>query len=229
MSERNLEELSALMDGEISELEVRRVLKNIEQDQVMCQKWARYQLVSSVLKGETRGAAQQWQAVDLSARVAQALDSEPAHSGAIAASGGKVKETWLRPFANVAVAASVSAAVILGWQAVNQQPATSGPVAASGPVAVMPTGSGSAVASVSPAASGLMPVAQTSGAFRATPATSQQQIIRYNPASDDQLNYYLISHSGNAAFNTASGVAPYARVVMLKPAPEAAQQPQSGR
>lgn len=218
MSERNLEELSALMDGEISELEVRRVLKNIEQDQVMCQKWARYQLVSSVLKGETRGAAQQWQAVDLSARVAQALEGEPSHAGGIAASGGKVKETWLRPFANVAVAASVSAAVILGWQSVNQQP-----VAASGPVAFAPASAGNVVAAA-PAVSGLMPVAQTSGPFRTAPATSQQQIIRYNPSSDDQLNYYLISHSGNAAFNTASGVAPYARVVALKPAAETVQQ-----
>lgn len=224
MNERNLEELSALMDGEISELEVRRVLKNIEQDQVMCQKWARYQLVSSVLKGETRGATQQWQAVDLSARIAQQLETEAAHTGAIAASAGKVKETWLRPFANVAVAASVSAAVILGWQAVNQKP-----VNATGPVAALPAGAGNVVASASSATSGLMPVAQTSGSFRATPATSQQQIIRYNPASDDQLNYYLISHSGNAAFNTASGVAPYARVVMLKPAQETAQQQQSGR
>ena len=40
------------------------------------------------------------------------------------------------------------------------------------------------------------------------------------PDLDDRLNDYLISHSGNAAFNTASGVAPYARVVALKPAPQ---------
>ncbi|MFZ5602338.1 MAG: sigma-E factor negative regulatory protein, partial [Pseudomonadota bacterium] len=165
MNERNLEELSALMDGETSELEVRRVLKNIEQDQAMCQKWARYQMVSAVLKGETRGQTAQWQQVDLSARISRALEDEPALSGIepVAAPARRLADVLLKPFANVAVAASVSAAVILGWQSVNQQPVT-----AAGPVAMTPGVSGAVVASA-PVATGLMPVAQTSGSYR--PAT----------------------------------------------------------
>ena len=39
--DRNAEELSALMDGEVSELELRRVLNSIEQDQALCRKWSR--------------------------------------------------------------------------------------------------------------------------------------------------------------------------------------------
>lgn len=216
MNERNLEELSALVDGETSELEVRRVLKNIEQDQAMCQKWARYQMVSAVLKGETRGQSAQWQQVDLSARISLALEGEPALSGveSPAAPARRLTNVLLKPFANVAVAASVSAAVILGWQSVNQQPVT-----ATGPVAMTPGTSGAVVASA-PVATGLMPVAQTSGSYRPAAVANQPDIIRYNPDLDDRLNDYLISHSGNAAFNTASGVAPYARVVALKPAPQ---------
>lgn len=219
MNERNLEELSALMDGETSELEVRRVLKNIEQDQAMCQKWARYQMVSAVLKGETRGQTAQWQQVDLSARISRALEDEPALSGIepVAAPARRLADVLLKPFANVAVAASVSAAVILGWQSVNQQPVT-----ADGPVAMTPGVSGAVVASA-PVATGLMPVAQTSGSYRPATVASQPDIIRYNPDLDDRLNDYLISHSGNAAFNTASGVAPYARAVALKPAPQVPQ------
>ena len=70
--------------------------------------------------------------------------------------------------------------------------------------------------------SGLMPVAQTGGAYRPATVVNAPEIIRYNPDVDDRLNDYLISHSGNAAFNTASGIAPYARVVTLKPAIQAA-------
>ncbi len=211
MSDKSLEELSALMDGEASELEVRRVLGNIEQDQALCQKWARYQLVGSVLRGETQGRAGQWRSVDLSARVAQALEAEPEWKSA-SVQKKRFGATLVRPFANVAVAASVSAAVILGWQGYQGQTQT-----VSGPVALTVPGS-SGTSGVMPAANnGLMTVSK--GSVRTVPATagSRQDIIRYNPNVDDQLNEYLISHSSNAAVNTAAGVAPYARVVALKP------------
>lgn len=216
MNEKNLEEMSALMDGEVSELEVRRVLKNIEQDQTMGQTWARYQMISSVLKRETQGGARQMQALDLSARVSLALEAEPGLSGAVSSGKSRFPAGWLKPFASVAVAASVSAVVILGWQNVNNQP-----MAVSGSVAAAQPSTGLTVAAAGNASgSGLVPVAQSSSGFRSGAAAApSQKIIRYNPDNDDQLNYYLISHSGNAAFNTASGVAPYARVVALKPKP----------
>lgn len=210
MSDRHLEELSALMDGEASELEVRRVLGNIEKDQALCQKWTRYQLASSVLKGETHGQAQHWQSFDVSARVSAALETEPALQ--VVATKKRFSAGLVKPFANVAVAASVSAAVILGWQ--TYQGAA---VNVAGPVAV---NSGTVVSGGLPSAgTGFMQVSQTtSPAMRSTVTVPRQDIIRYNPDVDDQLNEYLISHSSNAAVNTASGVAPYARVVGLKPA-----------
>ncbi len=211
MSDRHLEELSALMDGEASELEVRRVLGNIEKDQALCQKWSRYQLVSSVLKGETHGQAQQWGAIDVSTRVFTALEAEPLHQ--VGATKKRFSAGLVKPFANVAVAASVSAAVILGWQTFQ-----GAAVNVAGPVAV---NSGSVAGGGLPVAgNGFMQVSQTSSpALRSTVSVPRQDIIRYNPEVDDQLNEYLISHSSNAAINTASGgVAPYARVVGLKPA-----------
>lgn len=212
MSDKKLEELSALVDGEASELEVRRILNNIEQDQVLCQKWARYQLSSAVLKGETHGCAQQWSTMDLSARVALALESEPVLHAA--ADGRKrFSAALVKPFANVAVAASVSAAVILGWQSYSGQTMN-----VAGPVAMVTPGAASISGSMPVAAGGLMQVSQnSSGNARSVPVIPRQDIIRYNPEVDDQLNEYLISHSSNAAFNTASGMAPYARVVALKP------------
>lgn len=208
MSDKNLEELSALMDGETSELEVRRVLKSVAEDERLAQKWARYQLTSSVLRGETHGRATQWRELDLSARVAQALEAEAPHQTQVQRK--RLSAALVRPFANVAVAASVSAAVILGWQAYQ------GPALQSGGPVAMTASSVGTVAAVPVAGSGLVPVSQ-GGAVRAPAAIARQDIIRYNPAVDDQLNEYLISHSSNAAVHTATSVAPYARVVGLKP------------
>jgi len=227
MSDRKLEEMSALMDGEATDLEVRRVLRNMEQDQALCHKWSRYQMVSAVLKGETHGQATQWQAVDLSARLARALENEDCHKGVPGAAPKKgFNELVIKPFANVAVAASVSAAVILGWQSFNNQSVSvSGPVAsASAPGAQL------AMAPVNTAGSPLMTVSQSNdNGYRMVPVIPRQDIIRYNPQNDDELNDYLISHSGNAAFNTAYGVAPYARVVGLKPLPAASAPDQAGK
>ncbi len=219
MSDKHLEELSALMDGETSELEVRRVLGNIGKDQALCQKWSRYQLASSVLRGETQGRAQQWQSMDLSARVAQALEAEPAlNTGA--AHRKRLGAGLMRPLTNMAVAASVSAAVILGWQNI-QGPAASIP----GPVAVVAPGASMAGMQAA-GGNGLMQVSQGGNtSLGSAPLLSRQDIIRHNPDADDQLNEYLISHSGNAAVHTASGVAPYARVVALKPAKPQPVQP----
>lgn len=217
MSDRKLEELSALMDGEATDLEVRRVLKTIEQDQAICQKWSRYQMISSVLKGETHGQAGQWAALDLSSRVALALEDEPCHKGVTAGTARKgISEVFIKPFANVAVAASVSAAVILGWQTINSQS-----VNVAGPVAMAPSPGTVSMMAVSNGGNGATPVALSAeGNYHMVPVVRQQDIIRYNPQNDDELNDYLISHSGNAAFNTAYGVAPYARVVGLKPVTE---------
>lgn len=240
--ERSSEELSALLDGETSELELRRLLKSVEADQALCQKWSRYQLASAVLQGQTKGQAAQWQQIDISARVAQAVAAEPELGGfesesteqsVASAKKRRARSGLIKPFANVAVAASVSAAVIVGWQSLQQSPA-SGPglptqsatlaSSAAAPAVATPAASAPAAARAfasSPAPSfarqGNSPwMAVSEGGFGGSmnqlPA---QDVIRYNPEVSDRLNYYFLSHSGNAAGNTASQVAPYGRVVNI--------------
>lgn len=205
--DRSAEELSALMDGEVSELELRRVLNSIEQDQELCRKWSRYQLASAVLRRQTEGNAGSWMSVDLSARVQDAIAQEPVLS-APQTQKHRAAAFLGRPFANVAVAASVSAAVILGWQNFSGAPGVPAATGVTAPsVAMTPV----TVSSSSP----LMAVSQSNGS--ATTRVMLPEMIRYNPALDDRLNYYLLSHSSNAAANTATGVTPYARVVTVKP------------
>lgn len=237
MNDKFHEELSALMDGELSELELRRLLKQGAEDPQLLEKWQRWNRVRSVLRGDHRDACLPIARLDLTQRVAAALVQEDAHvwsdSAALAAPtasntsvntpASSWRDTLLKPFASVAVAASVSAMVVVGWQTVSGGPA--------GPAFVQQGGAPVArVASTLPQTSmtsGAVPVAQYQGAGQQPFASNtlrisggpQPDIIRISDQEyDERLRRYLISHSGNAAQHTASGTYSYARAVSLKPA-----------
>lgn len=211
--EARVEELSALMDGEVSELELRRVMKNVQQDNDLSQKWARYQLCSSVMRKQTNGHASQWAQIDISQRVQQALAHEPAPQPIPVES----KATpWLKPFTNVAVAASVSAAVILGWQNFGADSHSSAPQSlVSADSSLSPASSSpSPILANSRSTSPFTTVAQGgSGAPAAYRVAHEGEIIRYRVGNDKHINNYLFSHSGNAAMSTATGMEPYVREV----------------
>jgi|SRR5690606_24157887 len=99
-SKREREVLSALLDGETSELETRRMLRDL--DQAGIAQWARWQLASDILKGHDVAAAP----AGFGARLNAALAEE------------KVRRAgWIGSVARAAVAASVAAATVtVGWQ-----------------------------------------------------------------------------------------------------------------
>ncbi len=122
------EKLSALMDGEL----VDKVLINeLERDQDSQQIWKNYHLIGDVMRGEAPEKPE-W---NIAESVALALENEPAHSTYSSQSSvieldefrGKESQptpakarrqlpAWLNQFGQVAVAACVSLAVILGVQ-----------------------------------------------------------------------------------------------------------------
>lgn len=109
-SESLQESLSALMDGEAGELEVRRVLQATEQDPAVRGTWERYQVARAVMHKEA------WQGnIDLSAGIAAALADEPA----IGAPQKQASGMW-QTVGKFAVAASVTVAVLVGVRMVNQ-------------------------------------------------------------------------------------------------------------
>jgi sigma-E factor negative regulatory protein RseA len=91
--------LSALMDGEIGEFEVRRTLGLISQDPDLRRKWHRYQLAAAAVRGELSSVAP-----DFSGRIAAALDREP----------GPRNRMAFRALGRVAVAASVAVLTVVG-------------------------------------------------------------------------------------------------------------------
>lgn len=71
MPERINESLSALMDGEADELEIRRILNSCDKDPSVYESWRRLQMVRSALRDEPISN------VDLSAGIRQALNGLP--------------------------------------------------------------------------------------------------------------------------------------------------------
>ena len=97
-SERELETLSAMMDGEADELELRRVLDSTSSDPALRATWRRQQMVRELL--QTRRVSQP--NIEVSSAVTEAL------------AGGK--SVYKNPLWSMAVAASVTMAVVLGGQ-----------------------------------------------------------------------------------------------------------------
>lgn len=104
MIEHERERLSALMDGEAGDLEVRQALASLGKDPALSGIWARWHLAQAVLRGEQ--AVQP--TIDLRASLAARLDAEQASVPR--------RPAWIRPLASVAVAASVTLATVFAWQ-----------------------------------------------------------------------------------------------------------------
>ncbi len=104
MNERTNESLSALMDGETDELELRRLLKQSEQEPQTLETWHRYQMIGALMRGEAVSP------VDLSKGIRQAIDGEPMDD--IQPVKPQAKRTTSWPFSG-AVAASVMLAVLV--------------------------------------------------------------------------------------------------------------------
>lgn len=108
--------LSALLDGEVSAFEVRRVLEQVGERPELADRWARYSLGRSVLEGEPFRRASD----GFSARVMDAVSQEAGLERAEAGSGEQTStgqsRRWVEPLGRVAVAASVAVAVFLGME-----------------------------------------------------------------------------------------------------------------
>lgn len=133
MYDKSLEPMSAMMDSEIEEFELRRVIERTANNSQLVNKWNRYHLVQDVMKGRLIQIPGN---VDLASRVSQALDDEPALSSqAIAKTDQSLDKAlepslidrWWKPAASMAVAASVTAVVLLGAQQFSVQPSLSIP------------------------------------------------------------------------------------------------------
>jgi len=230
MNDRMKESLSALVDGEADELEIRRVLNQAEQDDTLREQWGRYQLIGSVMREEPASTT------DLSKGIMQALDGLPMDDvPAIAAASANESASesarvatppavenkssrfgWLT---SGAVAASVTLAVLLGARVTND---AATPVSATGlastsvgasavnpvsstPVSSLVAGSGSQLVS---ATTDVLPFSPLPDASVPEPTLTEDELRQ----AQNKLRAYVMQHSEHAALNTGRGLMPYARV-----------------
>lgn len=138
MNEGMKEQLSALVDNELDELEERRVLAALKGDATLRNIWERYHLVRAALRQDLEVVV----AHGLAERVAQRIAAEPSTAAAIQ------RRHITRLIGTLAIAASVATIAIVGVQWF-QQPtpmpllnlATNKPAPVPAPVQVVRAGS----------------------------------------------------------------------------------------
>ena len=188
------ESLSAVMDNEADEMELRRVLAASDDTELRAT-WSRYQIARAVMHKELLEPR-----LDIAAAVSAALADDIAPVAQQAQRG-----PW-RTVARLAVAASVTVAVLAGVRLYNQDDITGTQLAQQ--------------ATQSP-----LSIPQANGsAMLAGFVTSEEQVAPAISAvgqgqpgwHEQRLPAYLRQHAQQAAMNTGESALPYARAASLE-------------
>ena len=197
MNEKSREALSALLDDEASELEVRRLLAESEIDSgsgaELRDTWARYAAVKHVLQGHKLAHRE----LDVSMHVREAL-----RDGAGAKKS--VRERFYRPLASLAVAASVAATVVIGGQQLVQL--RSGELDAGDPAFVSVATPVGVLESA-----GAVPVMASYGT-RPVPVLNSLTRTAYDDLARRRHDMYMQLHAEQSALNSPQGLLHFARV-----------------
>ena len=194
MSREALQEsLSAVMDNEADELELRRVLNAVDDPETRAT-WSRYQVAGAAMHNEL---------------VLPKLDIASAVSAALAdeAVPVKVKQGPWRTIGRLAVAASVTVAVLAGVRLYNQDEIT-----------------GAELAAQQPAQQGLsVPQAQGPAVLAGYSESSEQPtgpmangVLQNQAGWDQRLPGYLRQHAQESALKGTETALPYARAASLE-------------
>jgi sigma-E factor negative regulatory protein RseA len=204
------ESLSALMDGEATDLELRRVLKSVDAELDL--RWQRYHLASAAMRNERDlGFA----SIDLSASISRAIANEPSLSNANEIDSNeesekltaknKVVSLWSN-MGRFAIAASVAGAVVVGVQFSSNDLTNSVAVTPEIPVAPV---SGQPILNVDTTVRAVGTQAQVKNQAPIVINEATQQQV------DDmkqEVNRLMLEHAENATQNTQNGVTPFVRV-----------------
>lgn len=196
--------LSALIDNETDELELRRVL-NASHDPELRASWSRYQIARAAMHNEPMSAK-----IDLSASIMAAIDNEPelsvtqteqrkTHTHTAKASGF----AWLT---RVAVAASVTLAVLGGVRFYNQDAMEQEALVAQSELRLP------AINNSQPSS----PVVLASYSAQGEKATMNQDVPGQDSWYELRLPNYLRQHAQQASINKTESGLSYARAASLE-------------
>lgn len=198
MDERIKESISALMDDEINELELQRILSQADRNEVAGQ-WQRYHAVRDVMQGETYSeqdggiGAGDLPFIDISQSVSEWIENEEPGDDVVTESAqaeNKPVSNYPRTGGLLAVAASVAFAVLFLFQ----NSAVDSPV-----------GNPSAIAQIG-AENNLQTV------------SAQKQPVMIDHIDEDharRLNQYLLRHAEHSMHGGRHGTMPFVRVASV--------------
>ncbi len=194
MSREALQEsLSAVMDNEADQLELRRVLNAVDDAETRAT-WSRYQVARAAMHKEL---------------LLPNLDIASAVSAALADEGvpAKAKQGPWRTVSRVAVAASVTLAVLAGVRLYNQDDITGAQLAAQQPVqqgVTVPQAQGPAV------------LAGYSESSDQPTGPMANGVLQNQAGWDQRLPGYLRQHAQESALKGSETALPYARAASLE-------------
>jgi sigma-E factor negative regulatory protein RseA len=214
MSSQLKESLSAVIDGEADDFELKRVLDEVGRDPTMRLGWYRFHVIGALLRGEGRGRplatdvalTRLWAAVD-------GAHADAAPAGELAGAGTR---PWISRAGGVAVAAAVALAVVVGFGQLGQtERAGEAPLAStqSLPVMTMPIASVSDVDAI-PAPD--MAGDALAAAEGAGPVTAVS--LRQFPSASDltRTRAYFLHHAHQTALYRPPGPASFVKVAAFE-------------
>ena len=198
MTEKKQETLSALFDDESSEFETRRLLQELNDDDLA--QWTRHQMLRDTLSGELNT---ELLSINIADKVAAAIADEDQLVGVQPVSTPKpaTNNTWLKPVVGFAAAASFAFVAVLGVQ---QQSATPQGFVANGNVSASQL-----------QISGGVGLNQVSGVSTVNNAQLEKEMHRIELEKQQQqekLESYMEQHSQHSVFNNGQGLIPVARI-----------------
>lgn len=188
MNDEIREQLSALSDDELNEVEQPLLLGRLQRDAGLRACLGRYQLIGEVMRGTGATAT-----LGVAERVQRALADDPMPVNA----GASAKTALWKPVAGLAVAASVALVAVLTVTSVNKPPQNDLP----------------ALATADPAPVAAPVPVPGPAATQVSDAGADERWDRLDPSIDKRLSGYLVNHNEYAASHGVQGVMPYVRIV----------------
>ena len=190
------ESMSAVIDGEGSELDLARVLKAVDESPEARAHWQRIQLTRGLLLR----TGQVEPNIDVSEAVRQTLENQP-------------KRRQLGPLGSLAVAASVTFAMVLGGQTLlGQSPlgSAASPVATAVPGGVVPIPGAAPVQARFGAPNPAVPSRPPATNTVASESSGSSGI--YNQLARERFERYAQDHARTTANSQPNALVPFARV-----------------
>lgn len=188
MSNEKTEQISALMDGEI-EYDSQTIIDSITSDDEARQIWSRYHVIRDSLQSQLSESID----INLADNISEAIADEPT----VLAPKSITRPSYIKPVAGFAIAASVTAAVLLGVQSL-QQP-TDG-------VNSVP------VATTQPINSELVQTVTLTDQNQQEFSNTDLEDTNINP-NNPRLNRYLMNYNELRANSAVQGMPPYVRMI----------------